>query len=302
MARSTVSLTVLVAALLLTSVASAAQSTFDRRLSAPPGGHLTFTTAVGSVTVIGRPAQQVIVHAELQGSKSFLARVHIRTEQTSSGVTIRAHVASGGWFHGFDVGRHRVRFLVQVPRGYPVNLRTSGGHLTVRSVNAAVRAGTSGGSAVVQDVSGPLALYSSGGSIAAQHIDGPIHLSSSGGAIRVVDSTGELRLRSAGGGIRLRHDEGQIRAYSSGGDIRAQLLENQGIDISTGGGDIDLRLPQNTRGSIQARSDGGRITCEFPLSTVQLVAGHHLVATLGGGGPSIFLQSSGGAIRIGPHS
>ncbi len=300
MARPTLRLVVAVAATLVTSVALAAHRSYDRQVSAPPGGRLTFQTNVGSVNVVGGQAPEVIVHADLEGSESFLARVHISVGQSGSGVTVSARADHRGWFHWFQFEANRVRFTVQVPGDYPVDVRTSGGDLHVRDLNAAVRASTSGGDAVVRNVAGGVTVHSSGGDIEAEHLNGATELSSSGGDIRIADSKGDLDLESSGGDIHLRNDEGRVHAVSSGGDIRANLPVNQGIRLRTGGGDITLLLPQNTPASIDAESDGGSVTSDLKMGALQMVSGSHLRGEVGGGGPPIDLQASGGDIHLAP--
>jgi hypothetical protein len=284
-----------------TSVALAAQRTYDNRLSAPPGGRLTFNSDVGSVAVVGRDAPEVVIHAELHGSESFLAGLHISAELTPTGVTISAHSIHGSRGDWFDSVPKRVRFAVEVPRDYPVDLWTSGGHLDVRDLSASVGATTSGGGAFVQNVTGAVNVHTSGGSIEAQHLKGPVEFSSSGGGIDVTDSTGDLDLRTSGGDIRIQDVEGRVHAATSGASIRAELRANRGISLTTSGGAITLLLPHNTHASIDAESGGGRVTCDFPLSAAQIAASSHLLGAIGGGGEPISLRTSGGSIHLAPE-
>src|SRR6185437_11074262 len=175
---------------------------------APPGGRLTFDADVGSVVVVGRDAPKVVIHADLLGSESFLAGFRISTEQTPSGVTVSAHTGNHGWLDWidwFNFGSTRVRFDLEVPHGYPVDLRTSGGRIDVRDLNAEVRAGTSGGSIVVQDIAGTVNVHTSGGGIEAERLNGPARLTTSGGGIEVNDSTGDLYVSTSGGSIHIRN-------------------------------------------------------------------------------------------------
>jgi len=303
MATSTARLVVLIAATLGASVAVAAQRNYDRRLEAPAGGRMTFDTDVGSITVVGHDAPEVVIHARLQGSRSFLAHLHIDAEGAASGVTVSVHSAHRGWLDWLDwldSGPSRVRFAVEVPHDYPINLRTSGGRIGVRDLNASVRAASSGGGARVQNVAGTVDVHTSGGRIEAEHIAGPAELSSSGGGIEVADSTGDLQLSTSGGGIRLKNDEGRIHAVTSGGSIRAQLRANRGLSLNTSGGGITLLLPQNAHAAIDAQTSGGDIRADFPFSMTKIAAEDHLVGAIGGGGPPISLRTSGGSIHIEP--
>lgn len=305
MARPTAGLMLLIAATLGACVAAAAQRTYDRTVQAPPGGRLTFETDVGSVSIVGHDAPEVLIHADLQGSSSFLSHLHISAEQTPSGVTLSAHSAYRGWLgwlDWLDSGPNRARFTVEVPRDYRVDLRTAGGRIGVRDLNASVRAASSGGGAVIRGINGAVAVHTSGGRIEVEHVAGSERLSSSGGGIVVTDSTGDLELSTSGGGIRLRDDDGSIHAVTSGGSIRARLRANRGLSLDTSGGGITLLLPRNARGSIDARSSGGGIRSDFPLSTTQIAADDHLVGAIGGGGAPISLRTSGGSIHIEPGS
>lgn len=303
MAASTARLMMIIAAMLGTSVALAAQRTYDKHLNAPPGGRLTFDTDAGSVAIVGRDIRQVVIHADMHGSESFLSRVRISAEETPSGVTVTVHMPHSGlfdWFDwfGLDFGSRRVRFDIDVPRDYPVDLRTSGGHLDMRDLDAGIQATTSGGGVIVQNVSGTIDAHTSGGRIEAERLQGPARLTSSGGGIAVTDSTGDLYLRTSGGSIRIQNDDGRIDAHTSGGAIRAELRANRGIRLDTSGGSITLALPRNTRGSVDAATSGGRVTSDLPLSTTETVAGNHLRGAIGGGGAPISLHTSGGSIHI----
>ena len=302
MAKSAARVMLILAAILGTSVTLAAQRTFDKRLDAPAGGRLTFDADVGSIAVVGGDTPQVVVHADLEGSQSFLDRLHVSAQQTPAGVTISAQMDHSGWFDWFSLGWNRVQFTVEVPRNYPVELRTAGGSLDVRNLSAWVHGKTSGGSINLAGVAGEINVHTSGGGITAERLNGPADLSTSGGSIGVMNSTGDLMLRTSGGGIRIQDDDGKVDAHTSGGSIQAQLRTNGGINLETSGGSIMLTLPQGTHGSLDAETSGGDVTSNLPVTTSGTVSGDHLHGDIGGGGPSIYLRTSGGSIRIEPQS
>lgn len=300
MAKPAAKFMLILAAILGTSIALAAQRTFDQRLAAPPGGRLTFDADVGSVAVTGGDVSQVVVHADFEGSQSFLDRLHVSAEQTSSGVTVSARLDHTGWLDWLNLGSNRVQFTIEVPRAYPVDLRTAGGGIDVRNLNASVLGKTSGGGIHVQDIVGTVDVHTSGGGVSGERLNGSASLSSSGGSIDASDSTGDLDLRTSGGGIRIQNDDGKVDAHTSGGSIRAELRTNDGINLDTSGGSITLLLPQSAHGSLDAETSGGNVTSDLPFTTTGTVSGNHLHGTIGGGGPSIYLHTSGGSIRIEP--
>lgn len=298
MTRPTARLLLILAATLFASATFAAQRSYDRKITAPPGGHLTLETDVGSVGLIGQNTPEVLVHAQLHGSKSFLERVHISTLRTAYGIAITVHEEPRGWFHWFDLSSHSVQLTVEVPTDYPVEVHTAGGNATVGELNASARVTTAGGSALVRNVTGPLTVKSAGGNVEVTRLKGPAHLQASGGTVRVTDAMGDLDLASSGGDILLSAVQGTVQAHSAGGNIRAQMLSNLGMRLSSAGGDIAVQLPRDTHATINAAASGGRVSCAFPTTSTEASTASRVRGTIGGGGAPIVLRSSGGDIRV----
>jgi DUF4097 and DUF4098 domain-containing protein YvlB len=129
-------------------------------------------------------------------------------------------------------------------------------------------------------------------------VAGTVNVHTSGGRIDVADCTGDLDLDTSGGGIDIQNDDGKVEAHTSGGGIRAQLRANHGISLSTSGGTIIVLLPQDTHASVDAETTRGRVTSDFPLSAVETDDRNHVRGTIGGGGATISLHTSGGDIRL----
>ncbi len=294
----------ILAASLLAAPAFAAQSLYQTRLNAPAGGTLTLSTDVGSLSVVGGTTSHVTFKMQAEGLEPNRDVFHIVSRTTPDGVRIsvtrRSHFFHGwfNWLHWFGLSHDHVRLSVAVPSAYRLELRTAGGSITVRNIGAAVRATSSGGDADVQDVTGALDVQTAGGDINARNVQGTIHLNSSGGDLTISHSSGPLTLHTAGGDIIIRNANGPVRASSAGGDIHAEVAAAHRIRLSTAGGDITLRLPQDVHAAVTAEAVGGSVDCDFPLSTTQKSAGDELKGTIGGGGPHISLHSAGGDIHI----
>ena len=286
---------------LATTPALSAQRSFDKHFDAPPGGKLTLDTDTGSVVIGGHEGRELIVHADLSGSDDFLARMQINAVQASDGVTVTGHVTRRRWLDWlFQVSQDKVLYTIQVPRDYPVELRTAGGSLDMRHLNASVHGTTSGGSVTIREVRGPIDARTAGGRIDASQLNGPTSLRTSGGSIHVADSTGDLDLHTSGGGIYLEHLDGKVQASTSGGSVEAKVRTNRGVSLVTAGGSISLQLPASARGSIDAHTSGGRARSTIPLSMTEIASGGELRGALNGGGDPIFLRTSGGSISIAP--
>jgi len=275
---------------------AAADQTFDKRFSAPPGGHLTLQTDVGSVAILGHDSREVVIHAEMSDSD----HVQIAAEQNSSGVSVTGHVTERDWFDWFHFSSTHVRFTIDVPRDYPVEIKTSGGSIDVRNLASAVQGTTAGGSITLRNVTGQIDAHTAGGGISAERINGAAALSTSGGSIDIDASTGDLDVHTSDGSINLNSIDGRVKATTSGGSIHAEVHVNHGVYLTTAGGTITLLLPEDARASIDAGTSGGRTRSELPLSSTELAERSHLRGTINGGGEPIFLRTSGGSIHVEP--
>jgi DUF4097 and DUF4098 domain-containing protein YvlB len=283
---------------LATTPLLAAEKTFDQRFTAPPGGQLTLDADVGSVAIVGHDSRELIVHAEMSGSSDFLAHLRVSAVQTATGVTVTERATDRTFFNWFEFGSQRVRFAIEVPRDYPVDIHTSGGSIDAKHLKASLHGRTSGGSIEIDDVTGSVSTHTSGGSIEASQLDGPTELRTSGGSIKVAHCTGDLDVRTSGGGIHLEDIDGRVTAKTSGGGIKAQVRSNRGISLKTSGGGITLLLPANVHASIDARTSGGRAKSAIPLSNTEIADRNRLQGEINGGGEPVLLRTSGGAIRI----
>jgi DUF4097 and DUF4098 domain-containing protein YvlB len=280
------------------SASFAAQKSFDKRFNVQPGGHLTLDTDVGSVSIVGRDTREVVIHADMSDSD----HLDVAAEQNSSGVTVTGRVTGRSWLDRLDLTSMRVRFTIDVPRDFPVQIQTSGGSLDVRNLTASVSGKTSGGGITLQDVIGSISAQTSGGGISAARLNGATELRTSGGSIDIVDSTGDLDVRTSGGSIDLNSVEGKVKAVTSGGSVHAAVRVNRGVFLTTSGGTITLLLPERVRASIDAQTSGGRAQSQLPLSSTELAERTHLRGALNGGGEQIFLRTSGGSINVRPMS
>jgi hypothetical protein len=300
MATRTRTVLAILAASLIASVSLSAERTFDKRFTVAPGGHLRLDADIGSVTVVGGAGHEIVIHAQMNGSDTFFSHLDMTAEQTPSGVTVTARKAHRGWFDWFDFGGERVRFTIDVPHDCSIDLRTAGGYLDVRNVNAPVRGTTAGGSIVVRDVTGSVRMHTSGGTIEAEHLNGATELGTSGGSISVADASGDLDAHTSGGGIELKNIDARVRADTSGGSVTAEVRSNRGISLSTSGGTISLLLPANVGASVNAWTSGGRVSSALPLSSTETADHSHLRGAINGGGEQVVLHTSGGSIHLGP--
>lgn len=181
-----------------------------------------------------------------------------------------------------------------------VNARTSGGPLTFDGVEGPVFGRTSGGGITVERGKGRADVHTSGGPIRIKEVAGDVEASTSGGGISIEGKVGRVRARTSGGPIWIKDASGAIDASTSGGGISASLVGQPKEDcrLATSGGPIDIRLPRDVRVDLDASTSGGQVWTDFPVPHRDERHSSELHTPLNGGGPRLFLHTSGGGIGV----
>lgn len=297
--------------LLLTAAAEARteQQTFNVR----EGGMLAVDTDRGSIKVATHNRSQVRVDIQISGSKAD--RFDVAFNQDGNRITVRGDYDGGiSWGWGNQL---KVEFKITVPERFDVELRTSGGSIRVEDLAGEVFAKTSGGSLYFGDIQGSVKgktsggsvtlegsrgdadVHTSGGSIRIGDVDGRVLANTSGGSIHIDQARGDVEASTSGGSIRVDEVQGSVRASTSGGSIQAFISQQPTGDcrLTTSGGRVEVRLAEGISVDIDAQSSGGRATSEFDLDKARL-SKNSLQGQINGGGPQLYLRSSGGGVSI----
>lgn len=211
-----------------------------------------------------------------------------------------------------------IEFRIAVPQQFDANLATSGGSITVtrlkgeatvRSsggwlkfdrVEGPVNGSTSGGGITVAGVTGKAVVHSSGGPIRISETTGDVDASTSGGSIFLDTVSGRVKVHTSGGWIDARGISGAIDASTSGGWVTASLVAQprQDCSFSTSGGSISVSLPGNAHVNLDAATSAGSVSTDFPLPYTSDAHRGELRTPLNGGGPLLYLRTSGGWINV----
>jgi hypothetical protein len=181
-----------------------------------------------------------------------------------------------------------------------VNAHTSGGSLHFNHIDGPVTGRTSGGSITLAGVKGRMAVHTSGGFIHISEVTGDVDASTSGGPISVDRVSGSVRAHTSGGWISLGGATGAIDASTSGGSVTASLLTQpqQECRLSTSGGSIRVSLSKDAHLNLDASTSGGRVSTDFPVNSASDRHHRALRVPLNGGGPLLYLHTSGGGISV----
>jgi DUF4097 and DUF4098 domain-containing protein YvlB len=144
-----------------------------------------------------------------------------------------------------------------------------------------------------------LDINTAGGDIKCGGITGKAELNTSGGDIWADRFSGMLDASTSGGDIFLFCKDAKINGETSGGDVKLEYAgENKGIDLSTSGGDIEIKVLKEINASMELSTSGGDVSCSLNMSNVKKSSGSRLIADLNGGGEKLSAHSSGGDISV----
>jgi DUF4097 and DUF4098 domain-containing protein YvlB len=144
-----------------------------------------------------------------------------------------------------------------------------------------------------------LDVNTAGGDIKCGGITGKAEFNTSGGDIWADRFSGNLIASTSGGDIFLFCTDTKIIAETSGGDVKLEYEgENKGIDLSTSGGDIEVKVSKEINASMELSTSGGDVSCTLNMTNVKKSSGSKLVGDLNNGGEKLYARTSGGDIIV----
>jgi DUF4097 and DUF4098 domain-containing protein YvlB len=281
------------------TVAAAEDKVFDKTFAVTSGGTLIVDTDTGSINIAGTDGNQVTVNVKMRGSRNQMNDFHLTADAANNQVTVRGRREMPQWLAWLTNGPLDIQYTIQVPREFHVQARTSGGDLELRNLSGKTVARTSGGNVRLNGLSGDADVRTSGGNIRALQIVGNTKLITSGGNINVETAQGDMSAHTSGGDIRLKDIDSKLVARTSGGDVDVNMIgANRGVDVSTSGGDITVRVPADFKAAITARTSGGDVDCDLPVESIERFKHSRLEGKINGGGEPLIAKTSGGDIAI----
>jgi hypothetical protein len=297
----------------LAALPALAETRIDKTLKLSPGGEFRLDTDMGKVTLVG--SNDSDAHVVITSRRKDLDELlTFRFDESPGLVSITARKKHK--FDWFSSSGGYIQYEVRVPSETRVWIDTSGGGITVSGIHGEVRTNTSGGGISVTDIVGNVDADTSGGGITLREIQGNVRADTSGGGVEATGITGTVKAESSGGSIELERVSGDIDADTSGGGIR--ILEaggrvvadtsgggieasfvrgnSRGGSLSTSGGGIEVSIDPGADLAIEA--SGNAVKTDLPLAVRGEISRGNLSGTLGKGGNTLRLHTSGGSVRI----
>ncbi len=295
----------------------------NKEFNVDSGGTLSLDSDLGSVNITSHDSKQVLVKVFLKAktgserkAEEWFKRFELSFEKNGRNVDIRGERDNG--LFGRWRQKIKVHFDIVVPEEYNLDIETSGGRIDVADITGDIELHTSGGGIGMGQISGDIVARTSGGGISLQgangsarvktsgggitigEVHGDVDAKTSGGGIKVGGVDGDLVAQSSGGGLRLGKINGNLNASTSGGRITAELLKqiDRDVELRTSGGGIRIDVPDDLQANINASTSGGSVSSDLPVTIQGKLKRSTLRGKLNGGGPELFLRSSGGSIVI----
>jgi DUF4097 and DUF4098 domain-containing protein YvlB len=268
-------------ALLLASLAYAADNRKEFKFSLTPNGNVAISNANGPVSVKSGSGRQVLIVATTHSDK-----VAVEANQFGNRVDARTHIPDKS--AGADT---RVEYEVTVPNDVDVTIHGGEGELRVEKMRSDVEIESESGKVDVREVSG--------GHVHVRTMSAPVSLSAVNNAhVEITTVSGDVTLKSVSGPfLNVNAGKGNILYdgdFAGAGEYT--LLNNSG--------NIDVTVPPNASISLRAHSIRGSVENDFPLTAIPGMStspnsqARSLMGTSNSGASSVDLRSFSGKIRV----
>ncbi len=285
------------------------EDNIEKSFNVNAGGKLIIDTARGSLEIRGTSSNRVDVTLyrefrsdDKQQASQALDDFDVKFSQNGDDVEIIAKYRNKTPSRAENKIRNKlsIKYIVSVPGKYNVDLHTRGGSIHVEDLEGQVLTETSGGSLTFDTIDGPINGHTSGGSIKIGETLGDVDVDTSGGSIIIDNAQGNVDAKTSGGGIKVHEVSGTINAKSSGGSITAYISREPKSDcrLTTSGGSVTVYLNEGIGVHVNASTSGGRVYTDFPVTIKGEISQRDLSADINGGGPELYLRTSGGSIHI----
>lgn len=271
----------LVALLLGTVPALAAENRKEFRYTAKPGTTITIINEFGPVTLKTTPGQQALIVATIYSDK-----VEVDSAESGNRIEARTH-----FLQKASDEEGRVDYEVSVPANVSIVVRAATGPIQAEKLQNDLTLKGDVARIVVRDINNArLHLQTVGGAIELANVTGGnVEVISSDGAVHLTSVTGpKVTVNTASGDIAYEGD------FGSGGEYA----------FTNHSGNIDVTVPSSASMDLMARAITGSVQNDFPLqqkkthSSFNLVDGRSSVGTSNSGASSVQLRTFSGKIRV----
>ncbi|MDE3196029.1 MAG: DUF4097 family beta strand repeat protein [Acidobacteriota bacterium] len=273
------------------------QTDFHYTYDLAANGRINAESFNGPIEISGWDQNKVeITGAKYGATEELRDDVKVEVHNTAGSVDIRASKGSAAR------GGMGARIVIHAPKTAILGrISTSNGSIRLRDVASAAHLSTSNGPIDVSNVASDVDAHSSNGSIEVDRLGGGATLKTSNGHIRADGVAGPLEAETSNGGITAHTGSGaSVKLATSNGaiDLTLDKAPRGDIKAETRNSGIKLRMPPGSAAHLVADTSNGSISSDFDLAAAGDNDRRHVSADIGGGGPTIQLNTSNSPIRI----
>jgi DUF4097 and DUF4098 domain-containing protein YvlB len=256
----------------------------------PAGARFAIRNLNGFIDVRPGTTDRIEVRATMRtdtqaaGDVTFDVREKSPDDITICTLDRGATVCDPGETYGND-NHPSVRYTVEIPKGLRVQFQTLSGNVIIMQSAAEVSASTGNGDVVVRESMSGVSAKTSNGDVTVAAANGPVVASSGNGNVLVAAYGGPVNATSGNGDV-------DVRMITLGPTTQPSMT------VSSGNGSVNLTLPADFNGEIDATTGDGKIKSEFPVSA-SIRQDSRLRGKIGNGnGLLIKLHSGNGRLEI----
>jgi DUF4097 and DUF4098 domain-containing protein YvlB len=202
----------------------------------------------------------------------------------------------------------------------PAEVETGSGSITIKRAKQGVSARSNGGDIRAGGLSGQAQLYTGSGSIQVESAAAALSARTHGGDIRLGEASGSVDADTGSGSIEVKAAGGRVTLHSGGGDIRVYDARagasahtgsgsihavfsgppSQDCELTSNGGDIEVKIAENVGFNVEARSGGGEVRTEVPVTASVVGRQPHdtLKGQINGGGKEVLVKTGSGSVTL----
>jgi hypothetical protein len=268
----------------------------DKTFDTFPGKNFSLKTTSGDVVI--KTSDEPKVTVKIYGDEQAKKKMDFSFNSNNDGISVIAKKKEA-WNIFNLLNSFHLRFEITLPTNYNSNVNTAGGNINITNLNGEVKLKSSGGDISISNINGNISANTSGGNIFTNNTNGTVNISTSGGNIKAIDFVGNLNASTSGGNVDLDGSEGKIDASTSGGEVSLNYSgKNKGINLSSSGGNIAIKLPSNFDADALLSTSGGSINCAFKTNNTIKFSSSKIEGKFNNGGNELVAKTSGGNIEV----
>ncbi|MET0234858.1 MAG: DUF4097 family beta strand repeat-containing protein [Kibdelosporangium sp.] len=237
---------------------------------------VTIDVAIGTVQIIASDRTDTVVEVRPTNESDesdVKAAANTRVEFTAGTLLVRS---ARHPLLDFSTKTRSVDVLIELPTGSQVQgeasladfattgvlgecrFKASSGHFRLDRTGP-LRANTSGGHITVDTVDGHADVSTGTGRIRIREINGTAIVKNSNGHTDIGTATGDLRVRSANGDISVDQARAGVDAKTANGDIRIGEVARDTATLNTSNGDLEIAVAAGTAAWLDLKTGYGRV-------------------------------------------